>query len=142
MTSPMKWVFPAILIIALVLGVAYFSSIQNINTNTIDGVEVLGGVLNLGTIRTEIDDNGNVDGQFFDKDELIANLTSEIISVQKNHPYDIKLDYVFFDEDGEVTENDKDIRSVQFRVQYLNDEGEVKATAEKHLAINQYFNPS
>ena len=137
MTSPMKWVFPAILIIALVLGVAYFSSIQNINTNTIDGVEVLGGVLNLGTIRTEIDDNGNVDGQFFDKDELIANLTSEIISVQKNHPYDIKLDYVFFDEDGEVTENDKDIRSVQFRVQYLNDEGEVKATAEKHLAINQ-----
>lgn len=137
MTSPMKWVFPAILIIALVLGVAYFSSIQNINTNTIDGVEVLGDVLNLGTIRTEIDDNGNVDGQFFDKDELIANLTSEIISVQKNHPYDIKLDYVFFDEDGEVTENDKDIRSVQFRVQYLNDEGEVKATAEKHLAINQ-----
>lgn len=137
MTSPMKWVFPAILIIALVLGVAYFSSIQNINTNTIDEVEVLGDVLNLGTIRTEIDDNGNVDGQFFDKDELIANLTSEIISVQKNHPYDIKLDYVFFDENGEVTENDKDIRSVQFRVQYLNDEGEVKATAEKHLAINQ-----
>lgn len=137
MTSPMKWLFPAILIIALVLGVAYFSSIQNINTNTIDGVEVLGGVLNLGTIRTEIDDNGNVDGQFFDKDELIANLTSAIISAQKNHPYDIKLDYVFFDEDGEVTENDKDIRSVQFRVQYLNDEGEVKATAEKHLAINQ-----
>lgn len=138
MMQPIKWIIPSVLFVALILGIAYASSIQNINTNTINEVEVLGDTLNLGLIRSEIDEDGNVDEQFFDKEELVSNLIAKITTVQKKHPYDIQLDYVFFDVDGNVTDVDEDIRSVQFRVQYLNEDGKVKATAEKHLVINKY----
>lgn len=137
MTTSFKWIIPSMLVIVLVVFIAYVSSVQNINSNTTKEVEVLADTISVGLIRSEIDEDGNVDGRFFDKDELIANLTANVAKVQKNHDYDIHIDYVFFDKDGEVTEQDEHIRSVQFRVQYVDDDGEVKANAEKHLAINQ-----
>src|SRR5690606_27493464 len=100
MMSPLKWIFASNLVIALVLGIAYASSIQNINTNTVTDIEVLADTISAGTIRSEMNENGKVNEQFFDKDELIANLTAKIVSVQKNHPYDIHFDYVFFDKNG------------------------------------------
>lgn len=137
MTTVFRWVIPSLLVIVLIVVIAYASSVQNINSNTTKEVEVLADTISVGLIRSEIDEDGRVDGKFFDKEELIANLTANITKVQKNHEYDIHVDYVFFDNDGEVTQKDEDIRSVQFRVKYVDKNGKVKANAEKHLAINQ-----
>lgn len=113
---------------------------QNITLRTTAEVDVLADTLSVGIIRAELDDDGIVDEKFFNKDELIANLTAKVVSVQKTHPYNIKLDYLFFDKDGEITNNDREIKSVQFRVQYVDKKGKVRGTAERRLAIDQLVN--
>lgn len=136
MLTPLKWLVPALLVILLVLGISYGSSVQNINLNSTSEIEVMADTISAGTVRSSMQDDGSIDATFFDKDELIANLTAKIIEVQKNHSYDVKFDYVFLDADKKVTDIDKDIRSVQFRLQYVDRKGKVKASAERHLAVN------
>lgn len=134
MTTPMKWLFSFLLIITLVLVIAYSSATQNIATRTTSEVEILAETLSVGLIRSEIDEGDDI--PFFDKDEIITNLVSHVSDVQKNHKYDIQLDYVFLDKDGDITENDDDIRGLQFRVSFIDDAGEVRGEAEKRLTIN------
>lgn len=136
MLTPLKWLAPGILVILLIVGIGWASSVQNVNTSSIAEIDSLADTLSVGSVRTGIDDEGKVDAVFFDKEELIAHLTAKVVEVQKSHDYDIKLDYVFFDKDKNVTEDEDDIRSVQFRVQYLDKQGEVKSSAERHLAVH------
>jgi len=134
--TPLKWIAPGILVILLIVVIGWTSSVQNVNTSSIKEVESLAETVSVGSVRSEIDDEGIVDTVFFDKEELVAYLASAIVEVQKNHEYDLKIDYVFFDEDKNVTDDEDEIKSVQFRVEYLDDDGKVKASAERHLAVN------
>ena len=43
--------------------------------------------------------------------EVIANFIGDVVSVQKTHPYDIQLDYVFYDKSGKITDDEKEIRT-------------------------------
>lgn len=140
MMTPFKWTFVSIVGLVFMLVVVYASSMQNLTTRSTGEVEVLKEALAVGEIRSEIDEQGMITETHLSKDELIANFIGDIVSVQKTHPYDIQLDYVFYDKSGKITDDEKEIRSVQFRIQYVNDEGEVKGTAERHLAINQLSN--
>lgn len=133
---PLNWLIPSIFVIILVLVIAYFGFLQNISTTTTSEIEVLSDTVSAGVIRSEIDENGEVDNKHLDKDEVVAHLLSQVVKVQKNHPYDIKVDYVFLDENKKVTHDSDKIRSVQFRIQYLDKKGKVVATSEKHLALN------
>lgn len=138
MLTPLKWLASGMLVILLIVAIGWASSVQNVNTSSIAEINSLADTLSVGSVRTEIDDEGKVDAVavFFDKEELIAHLTAKVVEVQKSHDYDIKLDYVFFDKDKKVTDREDDIRSVQFRVQYLDKQGEVKSNAERHLAVH------
>src|SRR5690625_1979867 len=86
-----------------------------------------------GYVTRENDENIN----YTDKEELIANMTAIVVSVQKNHPYDIRLDYIFFDENENQTEENNDIRSLQFRVAFVNEDGELKGSSERHLTLDE-----
>lgn len=135
--TPFKWTVVSIVGIVFMLVVLYASSMQNLTTRATAETEFVKDAFAVGEIRSEIDENGKVEARHLSNDELVANFISNLVSVQKTHPYDIQVDYVFYDKAGNVTEIDQDIRSVQFRVQYVNEEGKVKGTAERHLALNQ-----
>jgi len=134
MMTPLKWVFLGLLTLVLVVGIAYYSSVQNITTDTTSEVEMLAEAVSAGIIRSEIasrDDFG-----FIDKDELVANLVVHIAEVQTNHGYNVNVSYVFLDKDGNPTDTDDRIRAIQFQVQLLNADGSVRGTAEKRMSLN------
>ncbi|GLY11981.1 hypothetical protein [Bacillus badius] len=139
MTTPVKWILVTLIFMGLVLGIAYASSSQNITVRTTSEAEVLADTVAAGVIRNELNDDGKAERpiEFVNKEELAANLSANLVAVQKNHPYDVKLDYVFVDNKGQVTEIDEEIRGIQFRVQLVNDQGTVKGTAERHLTLHQ-----
>lgn len=137
MTSPVKWIAFSILTIFVVLGIAYASSVQNITTRSAAEMDILSDIEKVGVIRNELDDKSNEQIEYIDVEELFARFLTEVVSVQKNLNYDIKLDFVYLDKDGNVTKNEKEIRGIQYRLQYLNDKGEVKGTAEGRQSLHE-----
>lgn len=140
MLTYLKWLFPGLLLIILVVWIAFGSSMQNITTNTTSEVEALAESVSVGLIRSNLDENGQSikEIEYLNAEQLIANLTSNIESVQKNYNYDIQLTYVFLDKNSNVTGNENSIQGIQFRIQLVDpDTGDVKGTAEKRLQLNQ-----
>lgn len=135
MTSPAKWFAFSFLAIFIVLGISYASSVQNIATRTSSEIDVLSDIVKVGVIRNELDENNQI--EYVDVEELFARFLIEVASVQKNLNYDIKVEFVYLDKNGNVTKNEKDIRGIQYRLQYLNDKGEVKGTAEGRQSLHE-----
>lgn len=135
MSTPLKWFVIFATVAVFVFFIAYRGLIQNSATTTTSEIEVLAESVSVGIIRGEVEESGDT-FLHFDKEELVANLVSNVATAQKTLGFDVKLDYVFLDNQGNVTENDDLIRGIQFRVQYVDDKGKVKATAEKRLALN------
>ncbi|RST60201.1 hypothetical protein D5F11_009085 [Siminovitchia terrae] len=135
MSTPFKWFVISATVGVVVFFIAYRGLVQNSATTTTSEIEVLAESVSAGIIRGEVEEGG--DGFLhFDKEELVANLVANVSTAQKTLGFDVKLDYVFLDNQGNVTEDDNLIRGIQFRVQYVDDKGEVKATAERRLALN------
>jgi len=131
----MKWVWVFLTVLFLVFFIAYTATVQNTAVRTTSEVEALAENLSVGLIRSEIEESE--DGYpFFDKEEVIANLVTNVANVQKNHRYDIDLQYVFLDKNGKITETESEMRGVQFIVQYMNEKGEVAASAEKRVTLD------
>lgn len=135
MATPLKWFVISATLAVVLFFIAYRGLVQNSATTTTSEVEVLAESVSAGIIRGEVEEE-NDDFPHFDKDELVANLITNVSTVQKTLGFDVKLDYVFLDNQGNVTDDDNLIRGIQFRVQYLSDKGKVMATAERRLALN------
>lgn len=134
MMTPFKWLVAGLLVLFIVFSVAYSSLSQNMTTNSTSEVELLEEALSAGIIRSEIESRDNFG--FIDKDELVANMVSHIASVQKNHGRDLRIHYVYLDNNGRITEVEQDIRGVQFQVKIVSKDGKVKGTAEKRVMLN------
>ncbi|WP_107942651.1 hypothetical protein [Metasolibacillus fluoroglycofenilyticus] len=117
----------------------YIGSTQNISTRTVAETDGIMEMANIGVARAEINQEGNLQNEesYFAKEELLQNLAMELAAAQKNLPYDVKVDYVFTDKKGQITENQLEIRGIHYRMQYVDEDGNVKGTAEKHLALNE-----
>lgn len=74
---------------------------------------------------------------YLDKNELLENLLAEIATTQKNLNYKLQVSYVFVDAARNATTIDKDIGGIQYRTQYIDKDGTVKGTAERHLTLNE-----
>lgn len=135
MATQMKWILPLVLLILFIFFITYTFGVQNKATHSTSEIEVLAETLSVGIIRGEIEE-GQDDFSYFDKEELVANLISKVAEVQNKHKYDIVLDYVFLDREGETTVVDEEIRGLQFRIQYKDQGGKVRGTAERRLALN------
>lgn len=122
--------------------VAYISATQNIATRTVIETDNVVEMTNIGIVRAEISKEGTMrkEEAYFAKDELLESLAMELASVQKGLQFDVKVDYVFTDADGQITENQAAIRGIHYRMQFLDAEGNVKGTSEKHLALNELTN--
>lgn len=139
MTSSFKWIVASLTLLAMVAVVVYASGTQNITVRTTAEVEVLENVLGVGSIRAQMKEDRLTEDEvaYFDLEEVIANLVANVTTSQKKHRYDIRLDYVFLDKDGQVTVDEKKVRSIQFRVQHVNQKGEVKGSAERRLSLHE-----
>lgn len=140
MMTPFKWLFVSITFILLVLGVAYAGSMQNSNTRTTAEAEALADTVLSGLLRGELNEQGILDRQmeYVSMDEIVVQLTNSLAFAQKTHPYAIEMRYVFLDDDKKVTTDDKKVKMLHFEVTYKNEEGIVKGTAERTLALNQF----
>lgn len=134
MNTSMKWLWTFVILFIFIAFVTIYAITQNSAVRTTSEVETLVETISVGLVRAEIENEENL--AYFDKEELVAYLISSVSEVQKNHKYDIKLQYKFLDEEGKQTEEENKIRGLQFAVSYIDSKGEVVAHAQKRLALN------
>lgn len=135
MTTPLKWLYFFIVALLIVLFVVYFGVVQNTATSSAEDTEGLMPNASVGTIRANAEE-GNDGYKYFDKEELVSSLVANIAESQTNYNYNTNLYYLFLDENGEVTEDEDDMRQIQFLIQYVDDEGEVYGSAERTLSFH------
>ncbi|MDR5021410.1 hypothetical protein FOL75_04915 [Bacillus thuringiensis] len=130
MTVPFKYIFAIVCVVCIILAASIFGLNQNNNTRTITEVKSLLSTMAVGQLR---------DAQKIEQDpkELVANLVSEVIKVQKNHGNDIRISYVFLNNAEHPTEKSDEIESVQFKIEQLNEDKEVRSQAEQRLSLNK-----
>lgn len=135
MTTLIKWLVPPIFVFVIIVAIVFNAAVQNAAVRSTAELDLLAESISIGIVRANVED-GKDDFQYFDKEELVANLVTNVASVQKNHQYDIELNYVFLDVNGDITEIEKEIRGLQFQVLLRDQNGKVKGTSEKRLALN------
>src|SRR5699024_4641615 len=79
---------------------------------------------------------GIVNTAYYDKEELVAYLTSAIVEVQKNQEYDFKKDKVILDDYKNVKADEDDSKREKLKVENVDNDGKMKASEERHLAVN------
>lgn len=72
-----------------------------------------------------------------DKKALVANLILEVAKTHKEQGKDVKVDYVFLDENGNVTTEDNKIKGVQFKVSILDKNGKVLSTSTERVSLEK-----
>ncbi len=139
MTIFLRWLIPPLAVVVFIGFIVYGATIQNISTRTMAETEVTLEAAHVGAIRTHLDEQGQLeqDALYLDKNELLENLLAEIATTQKNLNYKLQVSYVFVDAARNATTIDKDIRGIQYRTQYIDKDGTVKGTAERHLTLNE-----
>lgn len=75
-----------------------------------------------------------------DKKALVANLVLEVVKTQKGQGKNIKIDYVFLDKNGNPTEDDTKIDSVQFKVSILDGNNNVVSSSTQRIALKKIPN--
>lgn len=85
--------------------------------------------INVGDARNSLDG-------VMTKDAIVSNLLLKIADSHRNHEHETVVDYVFLDENDNPTNDDNEIKSVQFEVKLLNRQGEVESISTERIEIN------
>lgn len=128
MTSWIKYTVFGLIFFAAILWVTNIGIRHSTNVASVQEVQVGTNSAQVGQMR---ENATNV----YDKEALVANLLLEVTKSHKEQGKDIKVDYVFLDENGNVTSNDDHIKSVQFRVQILDKDGTVLSTSTQRMSL-------
>ena len=108
--SWIKYFFIALLFFSVIWIVTLVSIKHQANVTSTQSMYLNLSSINVGEARDSLKSNMN-------KDILEANLLLKIAETQKKHDYDTSISYVFLDEEGNITTDEDDIRSVQYRVE-------------------------
>lgn len=134
--TPMKYIVVGVAIFLFLLFVTTYSFWHTSDLRTLGEVEVMAQSASIGEMRVNAEDE-TAEYPVIDKEELVANMLATISTVQKDHDLKVRVSYVFLDEAGHVTEEDSKIRSIQMKVEYVKENGEVMATSEKRISIDE-----
>ncbi|MEC1177275.1 hypothetical protein P9B03_02160 [Metasolibacillus meyeri] len=142
MPTFLKVSIPIAIVFFVATAIIYFGSTQNMTVRTITETDNIIENTNVGVLRAEITQDGTFQNEevYIVPEELHQNLLMEIASVQKNMPYDVKVNYVFTDAAGQATKEQSAIRGIYYRMQYIDKSGQIKGSAEKHLTLNELSN--
>ena len=132
MLSWIKYVVVSIAVIGLVIFSGYMTTQHTANTRTVAEVE--------GAIKTALlgESRGQGINSGISKEEFVSAVVASVVETQKNHGKTIKVDYVFLDSDGNVTEVDESIKSIQYGITVLGKDGKKQSVAEKHLSLDLF----
>lgn len=126
-----SWIKYIIIGIIFVLAIVWVSNIQLRHSNNVASIQDV----QIGTKSAKVGEMRTNATNTFDKEALVANLLLEVTKSYREQGKDIKVDYVFLDGNGNVTTNDNDIESVQFRIQILDDDGSVLTTTTQRTSL-------
>lgn len=101
---------------------------QKSNNDSIQTVSVALKSLNTGLLRSGSSYSIN-------KNNVVNELILEIIKVQKNHGKDVRISYVFLNDENLPTENENEMTGIQFKVELLNKKGEVVSISEQRQIL-------
>lgn len=128
MTTWLKYTVIGIIFAVALIWVSNIGIRHATNVTAIQEVNVGADSAQIGKMRESATNS-------FDKKALVANLLLEVTNTHKEQGKDIKVDYVFLDKDGNITENEENIESVQFKIQILDDDGKVLSTATQRTQL-------
>ena len=118
-----------VIVFIAVIGLVAFVSLKhqsNVVTTQDVGLDLT--TVNVGEARNSLEGN-------MDKETLVSNLLLKIADAHKDHNHETLVSYVFLDGNGNVTNDDDNIKSVQFEVKLLNKKGKCNPYQEKELRL-------
>lgn len=129
----MKYMIIIILFVAATVLMSYQTTRHHANIASTQEVQAVAlHATNIGEIRTAGTNR-------LDKKTIATNLIVEIMKKHKLKGQDIKIDYVFLDQNGSPTENENAIKNVQFKVSILDKDGKTVSTSTQNIALDRYI---
>lgn len=129
------WVVAAVIATLGIISVTHYHNLYVMNTRTSNEFQVMNNTMNVGEVRKNYEDSKDI--SLFDKEELAARALLEMTSIQKNHKLEMKVNYVFLDDEGNATEDDSKIRSIQMKIDYHNALGKVVSSTVNHFKVDE-----
>ena len=130
MLSWLKYVLVSVAVVGLVIFSGYMTTQHTANTRAVAEVD--------GAIKTALlgESRGLGLESGISKEEFVSAVIASVVETQKNHGKTVKIDYVFLDSSGSATEVDESVKSIQYVIEIVGEDGKVQSKAEKHLAID------
>lgn len=130
---PTSWI-KYFLIISFIVGALVFAIFAGLkhqaNVSSTQDVDIGLKASNVGLIREDM-------STLINRDEAVAETFAEIASNQKNYEGDTLVEYVFLDKDGNPTDDEEKINSIQFKVQLVNKKGKVESTSIERVELHK-----
>lgn len=130
MTNWFKYTVISLLFVTVMLFMVALTTRGHTNITATQEVEGALQSANVGEIRDNVSDT-------MDKKTIASNLMLSIAESHKEQNMDVKVNYVFLDDNGSVTENESQINSVQFEVAIIDDEGRVQSRSKQRVALDR-----
>lgn len=127
--SWIKQIFIIFFFVSIIVFIELVATKHQSNITTTQDVEFALSTVNVGEARESLEGN-------MTKDAIVSNLLLKIADAHKDHKYETVIDYVFLDENGNVTNDEDKIKSVQFEVKLLNKKGQVESISKERIEIN------
>lgn len=128
----MNWIkyFAIMIVFLIVIIVAgYVSFKHQLNVTSTQNVGLGLSTLNVGEARESLSSTMN-------REALEANLLLHIAEEQKEHNYDTRISYVFLDNEGNITSELDDVKSVQYQVELLGENGKTISTTRERIEVH------
>lgn len=140
MTQMWKWAIMAVLIGLIMFLSLFLYNTHEKNIRESQNINTLVETSNVGQLRSSFDEGLNGIGTI-QADATVNEIINQV--AQRYSALDVKIDYVFFDKDGntysedEAKSGDNKITGVQYKVSVLDENGEVESTTTQHLVLNK-----
>lgn len=116
-------------IVATIVVIVLFGLIHQTNIISTQDVDLDLASVNVGEARETLSTT-------LDKETIVSNLLLKISESHTNHKHDTSVSFAFLDENGNVTEDEEEIKSVQFKVELLNKDGQVQSVSRERIEID------
>lgn len=124
-----KYFLLAIFFLALIVFIYFAVLKHNANISSTQDIEFVNSAIDVGKARegTEIS---------ISKDLMISNLLLQVAETQKGNHHTTEVEYVLLDENNNPTNDETEIRSIQFNVNLLNKNGKTISNSVEKIEIN------
>lgn len=108
----------------------FFASVRH-QANVISTQEVEGALPSVSVGDARIEGMSNLD-----IDSIVSNIMLSIADAHRDYRKNVEINYVFLDDNNQVTESEENISAIQFEVRLLGKNGRIKSTSKQKLELN------